>query len=125
MKKDINELSREINDFMLENLSNIKTKDAYDNLVVKVKKAGKELDSKLAGVYNNAKYDKDVYININKYLWMQEKFNNYNYAKGQKILKSICSEHSQALDKDTCIGIDKYFLNEFANKHPDYFEEGK
>ena len=125
MKKDINELSREINDFMLENLSKIKNKEAYDNLVVKVKKAGIELDSKLAGVYNNAKYDKDVYVNINKYLWMQEKFNNYNYAKGQKILKSICSEHSQALDKDTCIGIDKYFLNEFANKHPDYFEEGK
>jgi hypothetical protein len=125
MKKDINELSREINDFMFENLSKVKTKEAYDHLIEKVKKAGKELDSKLNGAYNNAKYDKDVYVNINKYLWMQEKFNNYNYAKGQKILKSICSEHSQSLDKDTCIGIDKYFLNEFANAHPDYFEESK
>ena len=101
MKKDINELSREINDFMLDNLSKVNSKEAYDVLLDKVRKSNNDLDSKLTGVYNNAKYDKDVYVNINKYLWMQEKFNNYSYAKGQKILKSICSQHSTSLDKDT------------------------
>jgi hypothetical protein len=125
MKKDINELSREINDFMLAKLSGIKTKEAFDQLVEKVQKAGKELDSKLIGYYNNAKYDKDIYTNINKYLWMQEKFNNYNYAKAQKSLKSVCSEYSLSLGKETCVSIDKYLLNEFVSIHPDYFEESK
>jgi hypothetical protein len=125
MKKDINELSREINDFMLTRLTSIKTKEAFEQLVAKVQIAGKELDSKLTVVYNNGKYDKDVYININKYLWMQEKFNNYNYAKAQKSLKSACSDYSLSLGKETFISIDKYLLNEFVSIHPDYFEVAK
>jgi len=123
MKKDINELSREINDFMLDKLSQIKTKDALEHLLENVQKEGKELDLKLSGFYNNAKYDKDVYQNINKYLWMQEKFNNYNYAKAQKSLKSVCSDHSHILNKEISAGIDKYLLNTFASMHPEYFEE--
>lgn len=122
MKKDINELSREINDFMLDKLSQVKTKDALEYLIEHVQKEEKELDSKLTGFYNNAKYDKDVYQNINKYLWMQEKYNNYNYAKAQKSLKSVCSEHNHILNKEISNGIDKYLLNQFARLHPDYFE---
>jgi hypothetical protein len=123
MKKDINALSREINDFMLDELSKIKTRKALEQLFENIQKEGKELDSRLIGFYNNAKYDKDVYTNINKYLWMQEKFNNYSYAKSQKSLKSVCAENNQLLNKETSVGIDKYLLNRFASLHSDYFEE--
>ena len=47
MKKDINELSREINDFMLDKLSQVKTKDALEYLIEHVQKEEKRAGFKI------------------------------------------------------------------------------